>query len=294
MRATFPQKDGDFFSAKSPQELAAGFSSAIAQISSRNVAPTTAAVNASVVTAGALSFSTGYNTGDWSGTFWAVSINSDGTVDTKPADAHWKAETTLNADFHVATGASNYSTRKVYTDTYTLTTDASGAVTSATFNDGFQFTAANAASLDSVQTAGLESPALSATDTDHQRATLQTLRQRLDRGRYLARHATDLVADIDTERGQRALSVVAQAAVPTDALGTGATGATAYDPLSAVVSGAESAYDVIVRAIARIVEANPDSEELARRTARCRIVRWSAAPLAGRFRALIYYGPYIA
>src|SRR6185437_1747298 len=35
-----------------------------------------------------------------------------------------------------------------------------GAVTSATFNDGLQFTAANAASLDSVQTAGLESPTL--------------------------------------------------------------------------------------------------------------------------------------
>ena len=150
---------GDFFSAKSPQELAAGFSSAIAQISSRTVTPTTAAVNASVVTIGALSFSTGYNTGDWSGTFWAVTINSDGTVDTNPADAHWKAETTLNADYHTATGTTNYSTRKVYTDTYTLATDASGNAT-ATFNAGLQFTAANATSLDSIQTAGLQSPAL--------------------------------------------------------------------------------------------------------------------------------------
>lgn len=148
---------GDFFSAKSPQDLAAGFSSAIAQISARNVAPTTAAVNASVVTAGALSFSTGYNTGDWSGSFWAVTINSDGTVN---SDAAWKAETSLNSSYHTATGTTNYSTRKVYTDAYTLTTDATGAVTSATFNDGLQFTSANAASLDSVQTAGLESPAL--------------------------------------------------------------------------------------------------------------------------------------
>jgi len=147
---------GDFFSAKSPQQLAAGFSSAIAQISARNVAPTTAAVNASVVTAGALSFSTGYNTGDWSGTFWAVTINSDGTVDTNPADAHWKAETALNSAYHSATG---YSGRNVYTDTYTLTTDASGNAI-ATFNAGVQFTAANATSLDSVQIAGLQSPAL--------------------------------------------------------------------------------------------------------------------------------------
>lgn len=147
---------GDFFSAKSPQELAASFSSVLNDIASRDVAPTTAAVNASVVTVGALSFSTGYNTGVWSGSFWAVTINSDGIVDTDPAHAHWKAETTLNTDYHTT---SNYSTRNVYTDTYTLTTDASGNAT-ATFNAGLQFTAANDASLDSVQTDGLESPAL--------------------------------------------------------------------------------------------------------------------------------------
>jgi type IV pilus assembly protein PilY1 len=145
---------GDFFSAKNPQQLAAGFSSAIAQISARNVAPTTAAVNASVVTTGALSFSTGYNTGDWSGSFWAVTINSDGTVS---SDAAWKAETSLNSNYHSATG---YSNRKVFTDAYTLATDSSGNVTSATFDQGFQFTSANAALLDSIETAGLKSPAL--------------------------------------------------------------------------------------------------------------------------------------
>ena len=155
---------GDFFSAKSPQALAAGFSSAIAQISERNVPPTTAAVNASVITVGALSFSTGYDTGKWYGSLEGVTLKSDGTTDqvvwlNGKDPNHPSLVSILDSDYHTATGTANYSTRKVYTDAYTLTTDASGNAT-ATFNAGLQFTAANATSLDSVQTAGLQSPAL--------------------------------------------------------------------------------------------------------------------------------------
>jgi len=159
---------GDFFSAKSPQALAAGFSSAIATIGERNVPPTTAAVNASVITAGALSFSTGYDTSKWYGALEGVTLRSDGTTDTVQwldgkDPLHAALVSTLDSDYHTATG---YSGRKVYTDAYALTTDASGNVTSATFNKGFQFTSANSATLDSIQTAGLESPALSTTNTN--------------------------------------------------------------------------------------------------------------------------------
>ncbi|MDN5923833.1 MAG: hypothetical protein L0H70_02400, partial [Xanthomonadales bacterium] len=140
---------GDFFSVKSPQDLAAGFAKAIADISARNVAPKPASVNASVAVSGALAFSTGYNTGDWSGTLQAMKLNTDGTVS---ADAAWKAETKLDASYHTASG---YSTRKVY----------SGAYAASGFTS-FQLTAANVAQLDSVESTGLMTPASTgATDT---------------------------------------------------------------------------------------------------------------------------------
>lgn len=142
---------GDFFSVKSPDDLTKGFAKAISDINARNVPPTTAAVNSSVVTVGAMSFSIGYNTGDWSGMFHAVLLNNDGTV---LSGSGWnpQAEVQLNNDFHSKSG---YVNRKVYTDAYTLTKNASGVVTSSTFNAGFQFNAANSASFDATETLGL-------------------------------------------------------------------------------------------------------------------------------------------
>ncbi|MGH8214218.1 MAG: pilus assembly protein, partial [Rhodanobacteraceae bacterium] len=141
---------GSFFSAKSPQDLADAFNQITHAIGERTVAPSPSAVNASVVSLGALSFSTGYKTGEWSGSFWGVTLNADGTVNPTPL---WTAESNLAA-FHSSSG---YSDRKVYTDSYKVT-DGTG-----TF-DAFQFNVANKADLDTTQTDGLQSPALSGAD----------------------------------------------------------------------------------------------------------------------------------
>ncbi|HET9875307.1 MAG TPA: PilC/PilY family type IV pilus protein, partial [Mycobacterium sp.] len=141
---------GDFFSAKTPQDLADAFNQITHAIGERTVAPSPQAVNASVISLGALSFSTGYKTGEWSGSFWGVTLNADGTVNPTPL---WTAESNLAA-YHSSSG---YSDRKVYTDSYTVT-DGTG-----TF-DAFQFNVANKASLDTIETGGLQSPALGGGD----------------------------------------------------------------------------------------------------------------------------------
>jgi type IV pilus assembly protein PilY1 len=140
---------GDFFNANNPQQLAAAFANAIADIGSRNVLPTPAGVNSSVLSIGALTFSTGYSTGDWSGSFEAVALNTDGSV----GSALWKAGPLLDASYHSA----GYTARKVYTGAFTV----SG--TGGTYS-GFQLTAANQALLDSTETAGLQTPALAGGD----------------------------------------------------------------------------------------------------------------------------------
>ncbi len=138
---------GDFFSAKNPQQLAAGFAKAISDINARNVPPTPAAVNASVLAVGALAFATGYNTGDWSGTLQAMTLKTDGTTD----QVLWKAGNLLDSSWHSA----NYTNRKVYTYSY----DATGGTPTPVI-DRFQFSSANSSRLDPSETAGLESPAL--------------------------------------------------------------------------------------------------------------------------------------
>jgi type IV pilus assembly protein PilY1 len=143
---------GDFFSVKNPQDLAAGFARAIAAINARNVEPTPSAVNASVLTAGALTFATGYNTGDWSGSFKVVELNADGS----PGPSVWPTDpdTLLNTNFHGA----GYTARKVYSAAYNSTTDTLSK---------FQFNAAAAptttggtTAFDAIELAGLQSPAL--------------------------------------------------------------------------------------------------------------------------------------
>lgn len=118
---------GDFFSIKSPQDLAAGFSKALADINARVVPPTPSSVNASVLTAGALTFETGYNTGDWSGSFKVVELNADGSAGASvwPTDP----DTLLDTDFHGA----GYTNRTVFTDSYQATNTA-GDVTAFQFN----------------------------------------------------------------------------------------------------------------------------------------------------------------
>jgi type IV pilus assembly protein PilY1 len=137
---------GDFFNVKNPQELANAFTMALAAIAARTTSTPAAAVNASVLALGALSFSTGYESGGWSGSLAGVTLKTDGTID----DSLWSAGAKLDSAYHSATG---FSSRTVYTDSYK-----DGAFKS------FQFNAANKASLDTVETGGLQSPALGGGD----------------------------------------------------------------------------------------------------------------------------------
>jgi type IV pilus assembly protein PilY1 len=135
---------GNFFSAKDPQQLAAGFAKAIADITARDVTPTPAAVSGSILSVGALTFETGYNTGDWTGAFDAKTLKADGTTDT----LLWDAGSDLDLDFHAK---ATYSNRHVFTVAYDST--------KTTPLTSFQFNAANAALLDTTETAGLGSMA---------------------------------------------------------------------------------------------------------------------------------------
>lgn len=134
---------GNFFSVRSPDQFAAAFASAISDISARNVAPPPATGNVSVIAVGALSFGTGYNTGDWTGAFQALKVAADGTTN----GIAWDAGAQLESDFH----GSGFTGREVYTIAY----DGSG-----TPGAGFQFDAAHSDDLDASQQSGLSTPAL--------------------------------------------------------------------------------------------------------------------------------------
>ncbi len=140
---------GDFFNVTKPADLADAFGKLLADIGARTIPPTPSAVNASVLSLGALSFSTGYDTGKWIGTFQAVTLKTDGTT----GQVLWKAGDNLNADFHTATG---YTNRNVYTGAYDSTKPAPFSA--------FKFSAANKASLDATETAGLGDPLYAAGD----------------------------------------------------------------------------------------------------------------------------------
>ncbi len=145
---------GDFFSAKTPDDLANAFGAITNDINGRQSTTPAASVSASVLSLGAVSFSTGYSTKDWSGQLEGVALQADGTVD--PCSPLWNAASgicptgaalpqgTLDSDFHTTTG---YTNRKVYTNAYDPTKPTPFST--------FQFTTANAASLDSTETAGL-------------------------------------------------------------------------------------------------------------------------------------------
>lgn len=128
---------GRYFNAGNPQNLVDQLSSILSNIAARSATPKPGAVNASVATVGALSFNTGHNA-DWSGVFQAMVVDRNGTVSSTPL---WDAGAEL--DSRAATD------RDIYTGAYV-----SGAYTS------FQFTAANAASLDTLEQAGLKAPPL--------------------------------------------------------------------------------------------------------------------------------------
>jgi type IV pilus assembly protein PilY1 len=83
---------GQFFSAANPQNLVDQLSDVLSNISARAAQPTTSAINASVLTTGALAFNTGYSSIDWSGVMQAFPLNADGTVSSAYL---WDANDTL-------------------------------------------------------------------------------------------------------------------------------------------------------------------------------------------------------
>jgi type IV pilus assembly protein PilY1 len=128
---------GQFFSASNPQQLVDQLTSVLTTVSGRSGNAATGAVNASVATIGAVSFTTNYSSLDWSGALNAVTLNPDGTTGT----------TLWSAAIPAASG------RNIYTDSYKSSTFAY-----------FAFTTGNAGSLDTTAEnsagVGLQSPTL--------------------------------------------------------------------------------------------------------------------------------------
>lgn len=153
---------GDFFSAKNPEEMAAGFARAIAQISERNVASPPSSSNASVAVLGALSFKKSYNTRNWEGTLEAVELKPDG----RTGDMKWDITSKLDA--------MTYTSRKIFTPTFTGVTCSGSTSTGAVFDKGIQLTGTSGSLLDCAQRNGLASPAFDATNVN------DTLQNRID------------------------------------------------------------------------------------------------------------------
>lgn len=78
---------GAYFNAANPQNLVDQLTNILTNISARNVPATTSALNTSVLVQGAIGFTAGYSSGDWTGLFQAITANEDGTV----AGLQWDA-----------------------------------------------------------------------------------------------------------------------------------------------------------------------------------------------------------
>jgi len=89
---------GAYFSAGNPQNLVDQLSSILSNISARNVPANTGAVNSAVLVPGALGFATGYSSADWSGTFEADALASNGVTSTQVWDASAKLDDTSQTD----------------------------------------------------------------------------------------------------------------------------------------------------------------------------------------------------
>lgn len=78
---------GGYFNASNPQNLVDQLTTILTNINARNVPATTSALNTSVLADGALGFTAGYISTDWSGIFKAITANPDGTVQGDQWDA---------------------------------------------------------------------------------------------------------------------------------------------------------------------------------------------------------------
>lgn len=134
---------GQFFSAGNPQDLVDQLTNVLSKITARIAQPTVSAVNASVLTLGALTFNTGYSSIDWSGVLQAVTLNTDGTA----GATLWDAGAVLNDA--TATSPTN---RQILT----ASMNSSGAIVGMAFDSNAAF--------DSTEVSGLNAP--TATDTN--------------------------------------------------------------------------------------------------------------------------------
>ncbi|OOG55238.1 hypothetical protein B0E47_10680 [Rhodanobacter sp. B05] len=146
---------GQFFSAGNPQNLVDQLSSVLSNISARGATPTISAINASVLTTGALAFTTGYSSIDWTGVLQAYALNADGTTGSLLWDG--------NANLSDA-GITPPAGRQILT----ANMSASGTVT------GMAFEAASA--FDASQKSGLMTPAPTDTTNDTQANRVNYLR----------------------------------------------------------------------------------------------------------------------
>jgi len=142
---------GSYFSATDPQALATQLSNILANIGGRNQVPAVNAINASVLSAGAVSFNAGYNS-DWSGILQAVTLNEDGTI----ASEIWNAASLLDSASTTPPDSRNILTASM---------DGDGKITGMPFRSTSAF--------DAAEQAGLNAPA--ATDTSN-----DTLQNRVD------------------------------------------------------------------------------------------------------------------
>ena len=133
---------GQFFSAGNPQDLVDQLSEILTNIAAHNVPPVTTALNTSVLVPGALAFTTGYDSSNWSGTLQAVQANADGTVGTTPL---WDAGTLLTNASVTPPASRNILTSKENVN--------------GSFGGGVPFEAANASSFDANAQAALMLPA---------------------------------------------------------------------------------------------------------------------------------------
>ncbi|MFA6230417.1 MAG: PilC/PilY family type IV pilus protein [Rhodanobacter sp.] len=169
---------GQFFSAGNPQSLVDQLSSVLSNISARGAAPTISAINASVLTTGALAFTTGYSSIDWTGVLKAYALNADGTT----GGFMWDG----NANLSDVTPDN----RKILT----ASMDATGTVT------GMAFQASSA--FDASQQTGLMTPAPTDTTNDNLKNRVNYLRgERGEEASNVMRKRNSLLGAIINSQG---------------------------------------------------------------------------------------------
>lgn len=84
---------GGFFSAANPQELVDSLSVALTSMVARRGTVSAATVTSGIIQASTLVFRTGFDSGDWTGQVFALSVNPDGSLGTQA----WEAGALLNS-----------------------------------------------------------------------------------------------------------------------------------------------------------------------------------------------------